>query len=95
MCGRLRLSSGVFVVPQVGTDSMLHAGVGAYPAHKTTANCFHVATNLTPLPHEQNGRHLADNIFKRSFLNWKFYVLIKISLRLVAKGPTDGKAALI
>ena len=29
MCGRLRLSSGVFVVPQVGTDSMLHAGVGA------------------------------------------------------------------
>ena len=40
-------------------------------------------------PPGQNGRHLADDIFKCTFVNEKFCTLIKISLKFVPKGPID------
>ena len=43
----------------------------------------------------QNGRHLADNVFNWIFVNEKFYMLFKISLKLVPKGPIDDNPALI
>ena len=42
----------------------------------------------------QNGRHFEDNIFKSLFVNEKFCVLIRISLKIVPKGPLDHNSAL-
>ena len=44
---------------------------------------------------EQNGRHFADDIFKCIFVNEKFGILIRISLKFVAKGPIGNKSALV
>ena len=43
----------------------------------------------------QNGRRFADDIFRCIFVNEKFYILIKISLKFVPKVPTDNVSALI
>ena len=46
-------------------------------------------------PPGQNGRHLADDISRCIFMNEKFYVLIKISLKFVPKGPFHNNPALV
>ena len=46
-------------------------------------------------PPEQNGRHFTDDIFMCIFLNEKFCISIKISLKFVPKGPVDNNAALV
>ena len=38
---------------------------------------------------------LADDIFKRIFLNEKLWILIKISLKFVTYGPIDNNPALV
>ena len=43
----------------------------------------------------QNGRHFADEIFKCIFLNEKFCILIRISLKFVPKDPNDNKWVLV
>ena len=43
----------------------------------------------------QNDRHYADGIFKCTFLNNKFCILIRISLKFVPKGPIDNKCAFV
>ena len=43
----------------------------------------------------QNGRRLEDGISKCIFMNKKFCILIKISLKFVPKGPTDNNPALV
>ena len=50
---------------------------------------------LNSSPPVQNGRNFADNIFRCIFLNKKFCILIKISLKFVPKGPTDNNPALV
>ena len=45
-------------------------------------------------PPWQNGRHTTDKIFRCIFLNEKFCIMIKISLKFVPKGPIDNKSAL-
>ena len=42
----------------------------------------------------QNGRHYADDIFRCIFVNEKFCILIKNSLKLAHKGPIDDIPAL-
>ena len=44
-------------------------------------------------PHGQNGRHFADGILICIFVNEKFCILIKISLKFVPKGPNDNNPA--
>ena len=39
--------------------------------------------------------NLADDIFKCIFMNEKFCILIKISLKFVPKGPIDNNPALV
>ena len=46
-------------------------------------------------PPGQNGRHLADDIFRCIFVNEKFCLLITISLKFVPKGPIDNNPALV
>ena len=43
----------------------------------------------------QNGRHFADDTFKRTFLNKTFRISIKISLKFVPKGPIKNIPALV
>ena len=50
------------------------------------------ANTLRP---RQNGRHFADDIFKRNFLNENIWITIKISLKFVPKGPINNIPALV
>ena len=43
----------------------------------------------------QNGRHVADDIFKWIFVNEKLCILIKISLKIVPKSSVDNNQALV
>ena len=45
-------------------------------------------------PPGQNGHHFAD-VFKCIFMNEKFCISIKISLKFVPKGPIDNNPALV
>ena len=51
------------------------------------------ATNSSPPG--QNDRHFADDIFICIFMNGKFCILLKISLKFVPKGPIDNNPALV
>ena len=53
------------------------------------------AVNLNTLRPKLNGRHFADDIFKRIFLNENILVPIKISLKFVPKGPINNIPALV
>ena len=44
---------------------------------------------INPSPPGQNGHHFAEDIFRCIFVNEKFYILIKISLKFVPKGPCN------
>ena len=46
-------------------------------------------------PPGQNVRHFADDIFRCIFMNEKFCILIKISLKFVPTGPIDNNPALV
>ena len=46
-------------------------------------------------PPGQNGRHFADDIFKRFFLNGNVRISVQFSLKFVPKGPIDNKSALV
>ena len=47
-----------------------------------------------PLLHGQNaGRHFADDVFKYIFMNEKFSILLRISLKFVPNGPIDNNPA--
>ena len=43
----------------------------------------------------QNGRHFADDTFKRFFINENVGILIKISLKFVPQGPTSNIPSLV
>ena len=47
------------------------------------------------IPPGQNGRHFANVIFRCIVVNEKFWILIKISLKLVPKSPIDNIPALV
>ena len=51
----------------------------------------HCVNTLRP---RQNGRHFADDIFKCIFFNENVWILIKISLKFVPKGPINKISAL-
>ena len=46
-------------------------------------------------PPGQNGDNSADDIFIRNFVNAKSYILIRISLKIVPRGPIDNNPALV
>ena len=50
---------------------------------------------LTHLPLDNMAAIMADNIIKCIFLNEKFCILIKISLKFIRKGPIDNNLALV
>ena len=52
-------------------------------------------TCINSSPPGQKGRHFADDNFKSVFMNDKFFILIRISLKFVPKTAIDNKAALV
>ena len=60
------------------------------PSHN---GMVHVPVNI--LRPRQNGRHCADDIFKRIFLNESVSIAIKISLKFVPNGPINNTPALV
>ena len=52
-------------------------------------------SSLNTLRPRRNGRHFADDIFKRIFLNENIWILIKISLKFVPKGSINNIPALV
>ena len=50
---------------------------------------------LPTLPTRQSDCHFADDIFRCIFVNDKFCILMKISLKFIHKGPTDNNPALV
>ena len=50
---------------------------------------------INTLRPRQNGRHFADDIFKRIFLNENVIISIKMSLKFVSKGPINNIPALV
>ena len=51
--------------------------------------------NINSLRPRQNGRHFADDPFKRIFLNENVRISIKNSLKFVPKGPINNIPALV
>ena len=51
--------------------------------------------HLNTLRLRQNGRHFADDTFKRIFLNENVRISIKISLKFLPKGPINNNPALV
>ena len=68
---------------------------GQYVEYKTVyiriASCFF----LNSYPSGQNLPHLADDTFESIFVNDKFRISIRISVKFVSKGPIDNKSALV
>ena len=54
---------------------------------------FYIFFNILRL--RQNGRHLADNLFKCIFLNENMWIWIKISLKFGPKGPINHIPSLV
>ena len=52
-------------------------------------------TNINTLRPRQNGRHFADDPFKRIFLNENVWISHNVSLKFVPKGPIDNNPALV
>ena len=54
-----------------------------------------IHTKINTLRPRQNGHHLPNNIFKCIFLNENVWISIKISLKVIPKGPIDNIPALV
>ena len=74
----------------------------AAPTCKTVSNyMFHCNTHMVcdnafnPSSPGQNSRLFADDIFICIFMNEKFCILVKISLKFVPKGLIDNKPAMV
>ena len=57
--------------------------------------CTWVTIQFNTLRPRQNGRHFADDTFKRIFLNENVRISIRISLKFVPKGPMNNIPALV
>ena len=60
-----------------------------------TTLCFQWNQTFNTLRPGQNGRHVADDIFKCIFLNENVWIPIKISLKFVPKGPINNIPAMV
>ena len=90
--------------PHIKSDLSDHHHHHSYhhQCHHSPPCCNHcpdLASKLTcpvnPSPPGQDGRHFADDTSRCIFVNEKFCILIKISLKFVPKGPNDNNPALV
>ena len=84
--------------PQQNVSSNFEAFVGFEYPLSTWILYSGMETHFTvfnSLRLRQNGRHSRDGIFKHIFLNENVWILIKISLTLVPKGPINNIPELV
>ena len=60
-----------------------------------SVNSLGMCVGINTLRPRQDGRHFADDILKRIFLNENARIAIKISLKFVPKGPINSIPALV
>ena len=66
------------------------------PCHKDAISLIHVVGGaFNSLRPRRNGRYDADDIFKCIFLKENVWILTKISLKFVPKGPINNISALV
>ena len=63
--------------------------------HSIIRSWLYVHDSFNSTPPGQNGCHFEDDIFRCIFLNEKFCISIKISLKIVPKGPINNKTVLV
>ena len=63
--------------------------------HATYAILSEVWSSLNLSPLGQNGRHFTDDIYRWICFTENIFILIKISLKFVPKGPVDNNPALV
>ena len=61
----------------------------------TCINYISSSSEVNTLRPRQNGRHFPDDIFKWIFLNENVWILIKISLKFVPRGPINNIPTLV
>ena len=66
--------------------------IPALMSNETNLQKWCVINTHTP---GQNGHYFADDISRCIFVNEKFCILIKISLKFVPNGPIDNNPALV
>ena len=64
-------------------------------AQFTNAYIRHLPKWVNTLRPRQNGRHFADDTFKRIFVNENVRILTEISLKFVPKGPINNISSLV
>ena len=72
-------------------ENIMHSPV--YQADKRTDQCY--SSSFSALRPRQNGRHFANDAFRRIFLNESVRISIDISLKFGPKGPIDNIPALV
>ena len=77
------------------TRLSLPGGSSSIPATKYEGTVLGWLLFSKTLRPQQNGWYFAGSIFKYILLNNKFYILIKISPKMVAEGPAAMKSALV
>ena len=87
---KFRWHSGVH--SDTSVHSALHASYSDLSSQPLRAPVSHYTVKSSPPG--QNGRHFVDDIVRCIFVNEKFCVLIKISLKFVPKGPIDNNPEL-
>ena len=96
-----KMSLSWFILPERKYSLQKYSHIHSY-SRKVIAyfnpDCFLRNYNIYPytntLGTTQNGRHFADDIFKRIFLNGNVWMPIKISLQFVPQGPINNILAL-
>ena len=84
--------------PSVNID--IRAVDALEPKRRLVANNNHADSNMIDVPFitlrpRQNGRHFADDIFKRIFLNENIWIPIQISLKFVPEGSINNIPSLV
>ena len=101
---RVHCNAIAYEIPQKNRKGTLYNVKNILPDNKVCWDHHPCESNYLPhridvrintLRPRQNGRHFADDIFKCIFLNENVWILIKISLKFVPKGPINNIPALV
>ena len=74
---------------------MYYSNVSKMTGYQGTRASSLTTLFINTLRPRQNDRHFPDDIFKWIFLNKNVWISIKISLKIVPKGPIDNIPALV
>ena len=90
----LAITVFIFHINELHNLSFFNINFTMWACHTSEYLCLVVLTlNLSPTG--QNGRYFADDIFICIFVNEKFLIVIRISLKFVPKRPIENSQSLV